>query len=157
MLRRVSRLSRGVGVDIVTSPLCAERCCKLRSVARVSTVALSGEVRVERRVGNAVQDESVRVIAAADAMAKALASAPVCWLGVRAGGAAPMSAAAAARRKGPSAGLRRRCVSSSARLRTRLPCVRMSHDLASSGCTSSRFSATAWFTAFVDPHAPSQR
>ena len=82
MLRRVSRQSRGVVVDIGTSPLCAERCCKLRSVARVSTVALSGEVRVERRAGSAVQDESVRVIAAADAMAKALASAPVCWLGV---------------------------------------------------------------------------
>ena len=150
MLRRVSRQSRGVVVDIGTSPLCAERCCKLRSVARVSTVALSGEVRVERRAGSAVQDESVRVILHAHV-------APVCWLGVRAGGAAPMSAAAAARGKGPSAGLRRRCVSSSARLRTRLPCVRMSHDLASSGCTSSRCSETAWFTAFVDPRAPSQR
>ena len=51
-----------LGLSLRTSPLRAESCSELRSVARVSTVALSGEVRVERRVGSAVEDEDVRVI-----------------------------------------------------------------------------------------------
>ena len=62
MLRHVLRRSLSVGLGLRTSPLRAESCCELRSVARVSTVALSGEVRVERRVGSAVEDEDVRVI-----------------------------------------------------------------------------------------------
>ena len=60
--RRVSRQRLGAGLGLGESPLRAERCCELRSVARVSTVALSGEVRIERRVGSAVEDEDVRVI-----------------------------------------------------------------------------------------------
>ena len=40
----------------------------------------------------------IDTLAAADALAKALASEPVCWLCVRAGGAAPISTAAATRR-----------------------------------------------------------
>ena len=62
----------------------------------------------------------IDTLAAADALAKALASEPVCWLCVRAGGAAPISTAAATRRKGASVGLRRRAASISVRLRTRL-------------------------------------
>ena len=62
MLHHVLRQSLSVGLSLRTSPLRAESCSELRSVARVSTVALSGEVRVERRVGSAVEDEDVRVI-----------------------------------------------------------------------------------------------